>query len=307
MRVRFWGTRGSTPVSLGPAAVAEKLRRAGAALAGRTDAAAMAALPFHLRATYGGNTACVVAEVGGDRIILDAGTGLRELGRQLVRRPPATHHLLLSHTHWDHIIGLPFFAPLYEPGHRVVVHGCHRELAARVAAAYRPEHFPVRLAQLPAQIEFVRLRPGRTAAIAGFAVTPIIQRHPGASYGYRLERDGKALVYSTDSEHKGADDPRLAKFAAFCAGADLLVFDAMYPDAEAATVRRGWGHSSDIAGIRIAKRAGVRHLCLFHHDPDLDDAGLDERYAEALRYRDSYRPEVPLALSMAYDGLELEA
>lgn len=306
MRIRFWGTRGSSPTSLGADAVASKLRRAIEALKAGANAAA-ADLPFHLRGTYGGNTSCLGVDAqGGASLILDAGSGLRELGRVLMAHPPRTHHLLLSHTHWDHVMGLPFLAPMFENGHRLVVYGCHSSLEDRIALLFQPNHFPVRFAQISPQLSFVRLKPERTVDIAGFTVTPFAQRHPGASYGYRVEAGGRSLVYSTDSEHKGTDDPRVGAFAAFCSEADLLVFDAMYAFSEAMAGKAGWGHSSDVMGIEIAKAARVRHLCLFHHDPDLDDEALDARFAESRRYRDCHQPDVPLALSMAYDGLEFE-
>lgn len=306
MRIAFWGTRGSTPTSLPAGGVTEKLRRAAALLRGSDDPDAWAALPFHLRGTYGGNTSCVGIDHGGASLILDAGSGLRELGRRLAGEPPRTHHLLLSHTHWDHIMGLPFFAPLYEAGHKVAVYGCHPDLEARIAVQFASSHFPVSFDRVAGALSFARLRPGERVDIGGFAVTPFAQRHPGASYGYRVEAGGRGVVYSTDSEHKGRDDPRLHAFVDFCRGADLMVFDAMYPFAEAVAEKAGWGHSSNVTGVEVAKQAGVRHLCLFHHDPDLDDEALDARLAETLRYRDAYRPGVPLEVSMAYDGLGID-
>ncbi len=305
MRITFWGTRGSTPTSLGAAAVVDKLRRALAALKGRDDAADVANWPVHLRATYGGNTSCIEADCAGVSLIFDAGSGLRQLGERLITQAPRTHHLLLSHTHWDHIMGLPFFAPLYEAGHRVVIYGCHPDLQARIAVQFAASHFPVQFGQISDALSFVQIKPGREVEIGGFSVTPFAQRHPGASYGYRAEAGGRTLVYSTDSEHKVLDD-RILAFIDFCGNADILVFDAMYPFAASVAEKAGWGHSSNITGIEIAKRAGVRHLCLFHHDPDLDDEALDARFLESLRYRDAYRPDVPLALSMAYDGLEVD-
>ncbi len=307
MKIRFWGTRGSTPAPLTAAAVADKLERALAALAGQaTDAAAIAALPFHLRATYGGNTSCVEVIGGDETVILDAGTGLRGCGERADAAVGRTYHLLLSHTHWDHISGLPFFRPAFVAGNRIVVYGCHPDLEGRIATLFAAPHFPVRFERLAAEFSFVRLRPGRTVEIAGLSVTPFAQRHPGASYGYRLARGGRSAVYSTDSEHNGPADPRTEKFVAFCRDADLLIFDAMYPFAEAVTDKAGWGHSSNVTGIEIAKRAAIGRLCLFHHDPMLDDEALDRRLAESRRYAEHHAPERPLAVSMAYDGLEIE-
>lgn len=305
MKVRFWGTRGSLPAALSAAAVEDKLRRATAALA--ANGGDFDALPFHLRGTYGGNTSCVeIARDGAEHLLLDAGSGLRDFSRHIDPRRPATYHVLLSHTHWDHIMGLPFFVPAYVPGNVVRFYGCHPDLPGRMAAQFVPTHFPVRFDQLGARLEFVRLKPGRATTIAGCEVTPFAQRHPGASYGYRLAADGKQVVYSTDSEHKGERDARAQAFAEFCRGADLLVFDAMYPFAEACLDKAGWGHSSNVEGVELAKKAGVRQLCLFHHDPGHDDEALDRRLEETRRYSDLHHVDRDLIVSMAYDGLEFE-
>lgn len=306
MRIRFWGTRGSVPAPMPVSALAEKFARALAALGdGPRDAAAVAALPFHLRGTYGGNTSCVEVEAGGETVLFDAGSGLREFGRSLAGAPPRTYHLMLSHTHWDHIMGLPFFGPLYQPGSRIVFYGGHPNLERRIIDQHEPEHFPVRYRDLPASLSYVRLKPGRPIAIGPLMVTSFLQRHPGGSFGYRLDHDGRTVVYSTDSEHKNADDSRADKFVSFCRGADLLIFDAQYAFVEACTDKAGWGHSSNVFGVELAKRAAVHRLSLFHHDPAADDESLDARLAETRYYAERYRPEVPLEVSMAYDGLEM--
>lgn len=304
MKVRFWGTRGSLPAPLTGEAVARKLNVAAERLAAGES---VDSLPFHLRATYGGNTSCLQVDGGGGRLVLDAGTGLRDYGHWLLQQgqaAPREHHILLSHTHWDHIMGLPFFFPMYTAGHRVTLYGCHPGLEERVAVQWQPSHFPVRFERLEGHVGFVQLRHGEPVDIAGMTVTAHAQRHPGASYAYKLDHGGRTVVYSTDSEQKGMHDHRTQSFIAFCRDADLLVFDAMYSFVEACTDKEDWGHSSNVTGIEIAKRAAVKHLLLFHHDPALDDQRLDEIVVESQRYASHYRPDVPLTVGAAYDGLE---
>lgn len=306
MKVRFWGTRGSLPTPLTADAVTRKLAAATARLA---DGTAMTALPFHLRSTYGGNTSCVQVDSSGGRILLDAGTGLRDYGHWLARQgdgAPREHHILLSHTHWDHIMGLPFFEPIYIPGHHVTIYGCHQSLEQRLAIQWQPSHFPVRFERLADNLRFVQLRHSEPVEIAGTTITALGQRHPGASYAYKLQQDNRTVVYSTDSEQKGMRDHRTQAFVAFCHNADLLVFDAMYSFVDACTDKEDWGHSSNVTGIEIAKRAGVKHLYLFHHDPMHDDERLDQVQIESRRYAEHYRPDIPLEVTMAYDGLEVE-
>lgn len=305
MRVRFWGTRGSLPTPLTAEAVARKLTAAAPLLA---EGCPVESLPFHLRATYGGNTSCLQVDTPAGRILLDAGTGLRDYGHWLTRQglaAPREHHLLLSHTHWDHIMGLPFFGPVYAPGDRVTIYGCHPSLEQRLAIQWQPSHFPVRFDRLADNLRFVQLRHGEPTEIAGSVVTALAQRHPGASYAYKLEHGGRTMVYSTDSEQKGMRDHRTQAFIEFCRGADLLVFDAMYSFVDACTDKEDWGHSSNVTGIEIAKRAAVKHLYLFHHDPMHDDQRLDEILTESRQYARHYRPGIPLEVSMAYDGLEV--
>jgi ribonuclease BN (tRNA processing enzyme) len=158
---------------------------------------------------------------------------------------------------------------------------------------------------LRADISFVQLAAGRTHEVAGMQVTVKRQRHPGDSYGYRFERNGRSVVYSTDSEHKLGDDAETLAFAEFFRDADVVIFDAMYSLADAISVKADWGHSSNIIGVELCQLAGVRTLCLFHHEPALDDAALAKMLAETRRYEEITRTDAPLRVSTAYDGLEL--
>lgn len=318
MQVRFWGTRGSLPVALSAADVRRRVVDAVRASRGRdrADEAAIEAfvdaLPFAARGTYGGNSSCVEVVTGGDEfLLLDAGSGLRAFGQWALANGHATagrtFHLVISHLHWDHIMGFPLFAPIYIPGNRICIHGCHAELEAAFRAQHSAPGFPIDFAQLAARIEFSTLQPGVATTIAGLRVTPKLQLHGGDSYGYRIDGDGKTIVYSTDSEHKLENPQETESFVDFFGAADLVIFDAMYSLADAVSVKSDWGHSSNIVGVELCQMAGVRHLCLFHHEPVFDDARLDTVLEETRRLERLTRGDrAPLRVSMAYDGLTVE-
>lgn len=167
-------------------------------------------------------------------------------------------------------------------------------------------NFPVPLAFMKADIRFEVLRPGEEYEIAGFRVKTMPQNHPGRSYGYRFEKDGKAIVYSTDSEHKEDANREDYGFLDFFKDADLLIFDAQYDLIDAIHNKENWGHSSNIIGVELSVRAGVKHLCLYHNEPTLDDAKLDKFLEETRRYASLYAESNPLNISLAYDGFVIE-
>ncbi|MBI2525453.1 MAG: MBL fold metallo-hydrolase [Candidatus Rokubacteria bacterium] len=317
MLVRFWGTRGSIPVSLSAAAVTEKIVTALVRGAGRgldTPAKARAfverELEFATAHSFGGNSSCVEIETGsGEYVLCDLGSGAQVFGHHaLARHGPArgqTYHVFMSHPHWDHIMGFPFFVPAYLPGNRIRIYGCH----AALEEAFRRQHgapsFPVEFSQLSATIEFVRLEAGRDYAMAGLKVRPHRQVHSGDSYGYRFEREGKAVVYSTDSEHKRDDPGETAAFVEFFRDADLVIFDAMYSLADAISVKEDWGHSSNIVGVELCQLAAVKHLCLYHHEPLHDDAKIAGILRETRRLEELTRSGRRLEISAAYDGMEI--
>jgi phosphoribosyl 1,2-cyclic phosphodiesterase len=156
-----------------------------------------------------------------------------------------------------------------------------------------------------AKIEFVQLEPGRTYEIAGYRVTAKAQAHGGDSYGYRLERGGKAMIYSTDSEHKLENADETDSFIAFFREADLVIFDAMYSLADAVSVREDWGHSSNIVGVELCQLAQAKHLVLFHHEPANDDATIERVWRETERLEEITRGDHAVRITAAYDGLEV--
>jgi phosphoribosyl 1,2-cyclic phosphodiesterase len=314
--VRFWGTRGSLPVALTTASLADKLRAVLRAARGRAlDSDAdierfLAEQPFARAGTYGGHSACVQIDTGGpDYVLCDMGSGLRPFGQAAMAQRAGkaqTFHVFMSHLHWDHIMGLPFFVPAFIPGNRVIVYGSHRELETALRRQQEPPSFPVGFDTIfEGRVEFRHLEPGVPHEAAGMRVTTLLQRHTGDSYGYRFEAGGKALVYTTDSEHPLADPSHTERFVQFFRDADLVIFDAMYSLADAISVKADWGHSSNVVGVELCQLANARHLCLTHHEPVFDDAAIDAMLAETRRLEEITRTGSALQVSAAYDGLEI--
>lgn len=317
MLVRFWGTRGSIPVVPTSAAIQRKLvaalvKAAGRALVTPDEARAFVEqeLDFAVSHTFGGNSSCVEIETGtAEYVLCDMGSGARPFAVEALARHrpgrPQTYHVLISHPHWDHIMGFPFFLPAYIPGNVVRIYGCHASLEEAFRRQHGPPSFPVEFGQLGATIEFVPLVAGQPNHVAGLTVTPKLQRHGGDSYGYRIERAGKALVYSTDSEHKVDDPEAVDTFAAFFREADLVIFDAQYSLLDAMSVKEDWGHSSNIVGVELCQMARAKHLCLYHHEPMLDDEQLAALLGETRRFEEITRRDHRVEVSVAYDGMEL--
>ncbi len=316
-RIRFWGTRGSLPVSLTAAGVRLKLVAALRGASGRVFGSDreideyLDGLGMEVAGTYGGHSPCVELETGGpDYVLCDLGSGLRPFGQAAIARhgpaSPQTYHIFVSHVHWDHIMGLPFFTPAYIPGNRVRFYGCHPWLEAALRRQQDNPSFPVDFSYLRANIDFTLLEPGKRYDMAGMSVTAKLQRHAGDSYGYRFESNGKAVVYTTDSEHKLADPAETASIVEFFRNADVVIFDAMYSLAEATTVKADWGHSSNVVGVELCQLAEVRHLCLFHHEPANDDEAISRVLTETRRLEEITRTREPMLVTAAYDGMEIE-
>jgi anti-anti-sigma factor len=317
IRVRFWGTRGSLPTSMSLAALRNKLAAALVAGDGRgldtlgKAHAFVETLPFDVGGTHGGNSPCVELLSGDERIVLlDMGSGARLAGADALRRlagRPGEFHVFMSHLHWDHIMGFPFFTPAYIPGQRIHIHGCHAQLEQAFRRQQAEPSFPVDLSRMGADITFDQLEPDRDYDIAGYRVRATLQLHGGDSYGYRFTRDGKTVVYSTDAEHKPEQEDDARRFVALFRDADLVVFDAMYSLADSVSIREDWGHSSNVAGVELCQKAAARRLVLFHHEPVNDDAAITRLLDEARRLELLTRTGAPLDIVAAYDGLELDA
>src|SRR5215831_10353152 len=257
MRVKFWGVRGSTPTPQ-----AENLR-------------------------YGGNTSCVEVRLGDAIYIFDCGTGFRSLGRHLQREfagRPVSAHVFVSHFHWDHIQGLPFFRPLYDSSeNHFFFHSSSRNrslkrvMEEQMAAPY----FPVDMTEMKAGRDFYDIEQGRVP-FGDVTVEAKWLNHPQGCMGFRLETKSGVLVYATDNEPGNAEfDKNVRKLAA---GADILIYDAQYLPDEYEAHKRGWGHSHWREAVNVVMESGAKNLILFHHDPDHDDACIDKVVKEARNY-----------------------
>jgi phosphoribosyl 1,2-cyclic phosphodiesterase len=275
MLVRFWGVRGSTPTPQ-----SENLR-------------------------YGGNTSCVEVRVNGHIYVFDCGTGFRNLGKQLSQEHagdgrnghPINAHIFLSHFHWDHIQGIPFFSPLYNDHESSFVfhsssrtRGLQQALEEQMAEPY----FPVNMSDMAAHRQFCTIDEGRTQ-LEGCTVQSMWLNHPQGCLGFRMETQGKVIVYATDNE---PGDPVFDKSVRKLAeGADLLIYDAQYLPEEYAARKQGWGHSHWREAINVVMESGAKELILFHHDPDHSDSCIDSVVRQA---REHY-PKV----RAASEGMEI--
>ena len=320
MQVYFWGTRGSLPASITKQMIEAKLFKAVKMSRNRAldnDEAITGfirnELPFTVRQTYGGNTSCVAIEDREDYVLCDAGTGLRDFGQQYLKEVkagrkglPKVFNIFISHPHWDHIQGFPFFIPAYIPGHQVRIFGCHARLEEAFTGQQNSLNFPVPLKAMGADISFHVLEPDKVYDIAGMAVKGIRQNHPGDSFGYSFVKDGKKVVYSTDAEHKKDAEKENYPFIAFFKDADLLIFDAQYSLADAVDIKENWGHSSNLMAVELAVRARVKRLCLYHSEHTVDDESLFKFLEDTRNYLKIYDESSPLAIDLAYDGLKID-
>jgi phosphoribosyl 1,2-cyclic phosphodiesterase len=224
-------------------------------------------------------------QAGGELLVFDLGSGLRGLGRSLSQGGPVSGHLFLSHYHWDHIAGLPFFSPAYDPHSELAVHGPTRRgrgVRQLLSGQMIDPYFPVELSIFRARMDYRPIEEEQQLQVGGATIHTFGLNHPGGSVGYRIEAGGRSIVYATDFEHGSRADDRLVEMAT---GADLLIFDSQYLpaeyDAPAPFSRKGWGHSTYEAGAVLALRARVKQLALFHHEPDREDAAIDEIAARA--------------------------
>jgi len=267
MKIRFWGTRGSIP-SPGPRTV-----------------------------RYGGNCACVeVRTTNGDLFIVDAGTGIRELGISLMAKQPVTAHILLSHTHWDHISGFPFFPPAFAPGNTLTIYAARnidKRLEDVMAGQMEYTYFPVTLSDLPSEINYRELLE-ESFYVGAARITTHYLNHTSICMGYRLEADGKSVVYVSDHEPYGlalfGSDPPAERIGRglrdgvvhvgdrrlieWISEADLVIQDTQYTPEEYPK-KIGWGHGSADYVTDVAILAGAKRLALFHHDPLHDDDAVD--------------------------------
>lgn len=298
MQITFWGVRGSYPV------------------------------PGAATVRYGGQTSCVEARsASGETVIVDAGTGMRALGNKLLREAqgkPMDHHVLLSHVHWDHIQGLPFFSPAYIPGTKISIYAlltAADELNDVIGGITRHEFFPMPLEAVPAHFEFHQVEPGHDLAIGAFSIMPIALNHPFGSVGYRLDCDGSSWAYVADTapfdkvlhkQHflKGleplTEDDRVALGAMHDAlvqritGVDTVVYDTHFLPEEYEKFPH-YGHSTPDQALALCQEAKVRRLVLYHHAPSHHDDQMDKIAAEYL----AKGADMGIDVLTAFEGMTL--
>jgi phosphoribosyl 1,2-cyclic phosphodiesterase len=273
MQITFWGVRGSIPT------------------------------PGSHTVQIGGNTSCVEVRAGKAILVFDGGTGLRLLGKKLLKEMPITAYMFFSHVHWDHIQGFPFFEPAFVPGNEFHLYGGNnvsRTLEETLAGQMDHPNFPVELGTMAAKMAFLDMAEGVPVPIDDGAggkvlVTSARGNHPQGVFAFRVDHGGKAIVYATDTEHyEGRVDQKLVDLAK---GAAVLIYDSQYTPEEYEG-KKGWGHSTFEEGAKIARLAGAKKLVLFHHDPTQSD--------EAVRDKERRAKAVFPDVVAAYEGLVLE-
>jgi phosphoribosyl 1,2-cyclic phosphodiesterase len=308
MHIRFWGVRGSIATPLTNAELEVKIETAVklGIKAGITDndqvSGLLESLPPNIRRTVGGDTACVEIQAGGKILILDAGTGLRRLGLDLIKRSgenPIEAHILMTHTHWDHISGIPFFAPAFSSKNDLTFYSPFSGLKERLAMQQNSEYFP---APLSPTFRFVRLDEHKQFHIGDINIDIFPLNHPGGSYSYRIKYGNKTIIYATDSEYKELSANSVRPFTDFFNGTDMLIFDAQYTMLENVE-KEDWGHSNVFTGIDMAIEAKVKKLVFIHHEPGYNDEKLYKILLKAKEYVEINHPKVPLELLLAYEGL----
>ncbi len=294
MKIRFWGVRGSIP-SPGPKTV-----------------------------RYGGNTTCIeVRSDDGELIILDAGSGIFPLAQTLLKELPVRAHVFITHTHWDHIHGLPFFIPFFIPGNSVRIHGAYDVISSQgieqiMDVQMQYSYFPIREAELKARIEYQTLEIGEVVTIGDATVTNTLLNHPVIDFGYRVDCKGKSVFFTGDhepwfniydegdegyAEYQTMVDEKQQQMDEVVRGVDVLIMDCAYTAAEY-PVKKGWGHSTFDYAIALARRAGVKKLVCTHHEPTRSDDELERVFAEVCRNCQRLPGDPEILLSR--EGMELD-
>lgn len=294
MKFKFWGVRGSIPV------------------------------PGPHTARYGGNTTCIeVRSDGGKLIVLDGGTGIFALAQALLRELPVSANIFITHSHWDHIQGLPFFIPLFIPGNSVRLHGAFDPVTGSgidkvMAVQLQYSYFPVREAEMKAAIEYETLAIGQSVEIGDATVTNTLLNHPVIDFGYRIECGGKSMFFTGDhepyfniydpgdgdyAEYQTLIDEKQASVDAAMRGVDALIADTSYTREEY-PAKKGWGHGTFDAAIAMALRVGAKRLYCTHHEPTRGDDELEKVFADVMA---RHAPLLQgLEVHLAREGLEVE-
>ncbi|HKL85036.1 MAG TPA: MBL fold metallo-hydrolase [Treponemataceae bacterium] len=324
MRIHFWGVRGSIPSPLTPVQIQNRIAAVVQRISSKdvvssdTKERFIASLPDWLFGTVGGNTSCVEIENSTkDCIILDAGSGLRELSVNLKERSASsfnkivsngtTYHIIFSHFHWDHMQGLPFFSQAFNPSNRIIFYSPNENMKTILANQMRQPYFPVPMqgsGGFAAKLEFVHLdSPSKTFKIGSTTIAWNAVNHPGGCTAYMFSEEGKKIVYATDIELDRNDFLKTPENDFFYSGADLLIIDSQYTMGEAIE-KNGWGHSAFSLSVDFALTWGVKTLVLFHHEPTYTDQKIYSLRQSAEWYSQYAGPR-PVDIQIAREGLDL--
>jgi phosphoribosyl 1,2-cyclic phosphodiesterase len=311
----FRGVRGSIPTPLTTPQIEEKLAialqyaRPGDLRDDESRKAFIASLPIEVRGCFGGNSSCVHVEVGGHHLIFDAGTGIRGLGLDLMKkefgRGQGKAHLFFSHTHWDHISGLPFFVPFYVKGNRFTINSPEPDIRGRLKGQQVEPYFPVPFEAYSATLIFPDHAGKTSVTIGDVKISWKEMYHPNASHAYRVDYAGRSFIYATDAEYKSLTREELQPSVDFFRDADLLVFDAQYTFGEGLE-KSDWGHSSTFIGVDLAVDAGVKSIAFYHHEPTYSDFKLVEILKQTQVYLKPLAPKSNLKMFLAQEGLTVD-
>jgi phosphoribosyl 1,2-cyclic phosphodiesterase len=311
MRIHFWGVRGSIPAPQRPSQIKSKIssileRLTPADLeSSETRERFLAGLPLWLFGTVGGNTPCVSIENNRSReiVVFDSGSGIREMAVAMARKKPkpARYHIFFSHFHWDHINGLPFFYPAYDPAVSVAFYSPMKNLKSVLRQQMNEPYFPARIESLTPKRNF-HLLTGKVT-LNSLEISYKRMNHPGGSYAYLVNNGKHRFIYATDTELSAADFVKRPENTAFFQGVDVIVLDAQYTLGEALE-KYSWGHSAFSMAVDFAANWGIKHIILFHHDPMYDDRKLVHILQSARWYADRMGLK-GIKISLATEGLEL--
>ncbi|MCX7025702.1 MAG: MBL fold metallo-hydrolase [Spirochaetes bacterium] len=311
MKIRFWGVRGSIPTPMSPRQMQSRIssiiqRIKPGDLASQDDRERfLANLPDFLFSAIGGNTACVEVETGEDcRIIFDAGTGIRDLGTAIAStKRPSVNNVFFSHFHWDHIQGLPYFAPAFDPASSVIFHSPVAGFARILADQMRYPYFPVTMDVMRAPKTFVELA-GQPVLFGGVSVEYRKMSHPGGCYSYVVRESGKKIIYSTDTELQESDFLRTRANEEYFQDADALIIDSQYTLGEAIE-KYNWGHSSFSLAADFAVNWKIKRLILFHFEPSYTDKKIFNIFKSAAWYI-GHLENASVEVILAREGLEVD-
>ncbi|MBO5137290.1 MAG: MBL fold metallo-hydrolase [Spirochaetaceae bacterium] len=309
MDVRFWGVRGSIPTPLTAQQIRTKIEAVVQRISARDIASLDAkerflnSLPASIYGTVGGNTACVeIRDSQGTVFLLDSGTGIREFGKKGIPSVDNTYHILLSHFHWDHIQGLPFFDPAYRGDCKLIFYSAFPAAKKVLSKQMDLPYFPVQFdTGFFSSISFQCIKPGEPFKVGGCTIVSKKMSHPGNSYSYAFMENGKKIIYATDVELSEKDIEDTESNRSFFQNADAIILDTQYT-VEESLYKVNWGHSAFSYAVDFASKWGIKKLYLFHHEPTYDDKKLNSILLSAQWYS-QYVVNTDLKIFLAQEGL----